>query len=298
MQIDRLVGILSVLMETEKTTAPYLAERFEVSRRTISRDIDVLCQAGIPLVTLQGKNGGIFVEKGYKLDAKLLTGGELEAILTGLEGLDSVTEDASYRQLAEKLKPKNDRQASPFHIDLASFYKNSLAPKIKLLEQAIRQTRMARFYYYGPKKESGRRVEPYLLVFRWSAWYLWGYCVEKEAFRLFKLNRLWELKIEEVCYTPRPVEPLSPVDETFPSDVKLCALVSPRLKYRLIDEYGIHCFTECENGFLYFETDFYGEEELLQWVLGFGADMQVLSPATLKKKIKQEAKKLYALYKT
>ncbi|MDO5602695.1 MAG: HTH domain-containing protein, partial [Oscillospiraceae bacterium] len=174
MQIDRLIGILSVLMQMEKTTAPYLAERFEVSRRTISRDIDTLCRAGIPLRTVQGKNGGISVEKGYKIDSKLLTGGELEAILIGLEGMDSVAEEASYRRLAEKLQPKSNRQKTPFHIDLASFYKESLAPKINLLEKAIRQTKIVSFYYYGYQAEGEREVEPYLLVYRWSSWYLWG----------------------------------------------------------------------------------------------------------------------------
>ena len=61
MKIDRLIGILSILLQKETVTAPALAEQFEVSRRTISRDIDTLCQAGIPIVTRQGVNGGISI---------------------------------------------------------------------------------------------------------------------------------------------------------------------------------------------------------------------------------------------
>lgn len=298
MQIDRLMGILAVLMEIEKTTAPYLAQRFEVSRRTISRDIDTLCRAGIPLVTLQGKNGGISVAEGYKLNAKLLTTGELEAILTGLEGLDSVSKAADYRHLAEKLRPQSRREETPFRIDLASFYKNSLAPKIEILEKAIRQKQLVKFYYYSSKGEMRRVVEPYLLVFRWSSWYLWGYCTDKQAFRLFKLNRLWELTAEEEQYAPRPVEALPPPAETFPADIRLCALFDPKLKYRLIDEYGAECFARQKDGRLYFEMDFYGENELMQWVLGFGAGIEVLKPDTLRKRLKNEAANIYALYKT
>lgn len=73
MKIDRLIGILTILMQKEKVTAPYLAEKFEVSRRTINRDIEDMCKAGIPIVTLQGKNGGISIMEGYQIDKTLLT---------------------------------------------------------------------------------------------------------------------------------------------------------------------------------------------------------------------------------
>lgn len=80
MKIDRLIGILSILLQKETVTAPALAEQFEVSRRTISRDIDTLCQAGIPIVTRQGINGGISIMDGYRIDRTLLTGSEMKDI--------------------------------------------------------------------------------------------------------------------------------------------------------------------------------------------------------------------------
>lgn len=91
MKIDRLLGILSVLLQKDRVTAPYLAEKFEVSRRTINRDIENLCKAGIPLVTTRGANGGISIMDGYKIDRTLLTSAEMRAILTGLRSLDSVS---------------------------------------------------------------------------------------------------------------------------------------------------------------------------------------------------------------
>ena len=91
MKIDRLIGILSILLQQEKVTAPYLAEKFEVSRRTIIRDVEALCKAGIPIVTAQGREGGISIIDGYRVDRTLLTSREMQSILTGLKSLDSVS---------------------------------------------------------------------------------------------------------------------------------------------------------------------------------------------------------------
>ncbi len=103
MKLDRMIGILSILLQQDKVTAPYLAEKFEVSRRTISRDIEALCMAGIPLVTEQGKNGGISIMEGYKIDHTLLSTSDMQAILAGLRSLDSVSGTNRYAQLMEKL---------------------------------------------------------------------------------------------------------------------------------------------------------------------------------------------------
>ena len=103
MKIDRLIGILSILLQKDVVTAPYLAERFEVSRRTINRDIDDLCQAGIPIMTRQGMNGGISIMKDYKMERTLLTNAEMQDILAGLRSLDSINGTNRYGQLMEKL---------------------------------------------------------------------------------------------------------------------------------------------------------------------------------------------------
>ena len=103
MKIDRLIGILSILLQQEKITAPELAEKFEVSRRTINRDIEHLCRAGIPLVTIRGKNGGISIMDNYKMDRTLLTSSDMKAIFAGLKSLDSVSGTKRYQQLMEKL---------------------------------------------------------------------------------------------------------------------------------------------------------------------------------------------------
>ena len=89
MKIDRLIGILSILLQKETMTAPELAKRFEVSRRTINRDIDELTYAGIPIRTTQGVGGGISIAEGYKMDRTILTLKDMQVILAGLPWLNS-----------------------------------------------------------------------------------------------------------------------------------------------------------------------------------------------------------------
>lgn len=116
MKIDRMIGILSILLQKEKVTAPYLAEKFEVSRRTINRDIEALCMAGIPLVTETGANGGISIIENYKIDRALLTTSDMQAILAGLRSLDSVSGTNRYAQLMEKLSVGASNLLPEIHI--------------------------------------------------------------------------------------------------------------------------------------------------------------------------------------
>ena len=206
MKMERLIGILSILLQREKVTAPELSEQFEVSRRTIQRDIESLCRAGIPIATAQGAGGGISIMEGYRVDRTVLTAPEMQAILAGLRSLDSVSGTRRYAQLMEKLSAGTGGLmpgGAHMLIDLSSWYKTSLPPKIELIQGAIEQHHTIRFTYFSPKEESVRTVEPCYLVFHWSTWYVWGWCRMREAFRLFKLNRMTELTAGE------PFEPRS-----------------------------------------------------------------------------------------
>ena len=137
MKMDRLIGILSILLQRERVTAPELAEQFEVSRRTIQRDIEALGRAGIPIATVQGAGGGISIMEGYRVDRTVLTAPEMGAILAGLRSLDSVSGTRRYAQLMEKLSAGTGGLVSGgahMLIDLSSWYKTSLPPKIELIQ--------------------------------------------------------------------------------------------------------------------------------------------------------------------
>lgn len=284
MKIDRLIGIITLLLRQDKVTAPQLAERFEVSRRTINRDIEDICRAGIPIITTQGYGGGISIAGGYRIDKALLTEEEMQAVFTGLRGIDSVSGTSCLAALLDKLSGREKHMAADdtVLIDLASHYQKSLIPKIELIKRGIREKRYFTFTYYYEKGEQRRTIEPYRLVFKWSSWYVFGYCTDRAAFRLFKLNRLWEPALSGKHFTGRelPAEEAEPADYPNRKNFHLRALFAPSEKHRLIDEYGIGCFT-CQDGRLLFEWDFASYENMREWIFSFGDRVCILEPQRL-----------------
>jgi predicted DNA-binding transcriptional regulator YafY len=208
MKIDRLIGIITILLQRDRVTAPELAKRYEVSRRTIHRDIDDICKAGIPIITYQGGDGGISIADGYKLDKSVLSVEELQNIITGLKSLGSVSDTSRIEMLISKLAPENEAVVSIKNnvlIDLSSHYKSSLSEKISLLKAATSENKLVSFDYYSEKGLSYRIIEPYFITFKWTAWYVFGYCKDRQDFRLFKLNRLWKQRILDDTFVPREI---------------------------------------------------------------------------------------------
>lgn len=288
MKMERLIGILSILLQREKVTAPELAEWFEVSRRTIQRDIESLCRAGIPISTAQGTGGGISIMEGYRMDRTLLTAPEMQAILAGLRSLDSVSGTRRYSQLMEKLSAGAGALVpggAHMLIDLSSWYKTSLPPKIELIQWAIEQRHSIRFAYFSPKGESARTVEPYYLVFHWSTWYVWGWCRSREDFRLFKLNRMTELSSGE-AFEPRPA-PLPDLEpeRIFPAKYQVTVLFDPACRWRLVEEYGMDRFTVEPDGRLRFAGGFPDADSVLSWVLTFWEKAELLEPKELRQEL-------------
>ena len=291
MKIDRQLGILSILLQKESVTAPYLSEMFEVSRRTINRDIEDLCKAGIPIVTRQGKDGGISIIDGYKIDKTMLTKGEMQDIVAGLRSLDSVNDTNRYGQLMEKLSIGS----SDFFvgnqsvlIDLSSWYKDSLAPKIEMIRSAIEQHREMMFFYYAPNGESQRIIEPYYLIFRWSSWYVWGWCKSRRDYRLFKLNRMDKVHLSENRFSER-IAPFPDLREEriFPGGIKVKAVFEADCKWRLVEEFGPDCFREQIDGTLLFQADYTDKENLITWLLSFRNKVELLEPKAIREELRQ-----------
>lgn len=301
MKIDRLIGILSVLLQEEKTTAPELAERFEVSKRTINRDIEDLCRAGIPIRTTQGSGGGISIMDGYRMDRAILTSKDMQMILVGLRSLDSVSGSSYYGQLMEKIQAGSSAFVSgrdSILIDLSSWYRESLAPKIEIIQDAIGDRHLLKFRYYAPTGESERMVEPYYLVFRWSSWYLWGWCRDRRDLRLFKLNRMDKVRKTEKSFECREVVmPDLSNEKIFPGGVKVKALFSPDVKWRLVEEFGPKCFAENDDGRLLFTADYTDVENLVTWIMTFGDKAEVLEPKEAREKIARMARNMATIYK-
>ena len=172
-----MIGILSVLLQKDKVTAPEVAELFEVSRRTINRDIEALCVAGIPIMTTQGINGGIQIMDGYRVDRTILSGSDMQAILTGLRSLDSVSGTNRYTQLMENLAAGETTVlpgSSHILINLAAWNKSAMGERVEMVHGAIESKGYLCFHYSSPSGESDRKIEPYYLVFEWSSWSVWA----------------------------------------------------------------------------------------------------------------------------
>lgn len=300
MKIDRLIGILSILLQQEKVTAPYLAEKFEVSRRTINRDVEDLCKAGIPIITSQGINGGISIMDGYAIDRTLLTSSDMQAVLAGLRSLDSVSGTNRYGQLMEKLSAGSSGMITGDEymlIDLSSWYRGILAPRIELIHTAISETERICFLYFSPRGETLRRIEPYHLVFQWSSWYVWGWCMEREDFRLFKLSRMSELRLTGEKFQKRqaPLPDFTP-EKVFPPKYQVKAVFQPECKWRLIEEYGADSFITQEDGTLLFSFGFTDQEQIFSWILTFGEKGELLEPKELRKELAQIGKAMWKKY--
>ena len=299
MKLDRLIGILTILLQNDKVTAPYLAEKFEVTRRTIGRDIDALCQAGIPIVTYQGAGGGISIAEGFKLNNNVLTAGELSGIIAALKGIGSVSEQSQIERTLDKLGANADAVVSlsePVVIDLASYHKAQLTEKIEIIKQAILGRKLIEFVYFYEKGESKRRIEPYIVIFQWASWYVFGYCLERQDWRLFKLTRLWRLTTTNEQFDVKDI-PLEKRDfnSFFAQETKVVAIFDKSMKYQLIETYGLDCYTETAEG-LYFETDFTNRNYILSWLLSFGDKVRVLEPIDIAEHIQATAKNILSLY--
>lgn len=299
MKLDRLIGILTVLLQNDRVTAPYLAEKFEVSRRTVCRDIDTLCQAGIPVVTRQGTGGGISIAEGFKLDKSVLTAGELSGIIAALKGLGSVSRQPQIERILDKLGANADAVLSlqaPVVIDLSHHYKGHLTPKIEAIKRAVLKSRLIEFDYFYSKGESRRRVEPYLIVFQWTAWYVFGYCLERRDWRMFKLNRLWNLAVCDDQFAMREIPPEKrDFNKHLTDDIRLVALFDKSAKYQLIETYGPDCC--CDTGdALRFEIGFTNRDYILGWLLSFGAKVKVLEPSDIAAEIQDISKNILSRY--
>lgn len=289
MKIDRLIGILSVLLQKEKVTAPELAEKFEVSRRTINRDIENLCKAGIPISTSQGVGGGICIMDGYRMDRTLLTSKDMQMILAGLRSLDSVSGSHYYRQLMEKIKAGSSEYVSGSEsilIDLSSWYRDSLSPKIEIIQNAIEERKVISFCYYAPNGDSAREIEPYFLIFKWSSWYVWGFCKLRKDYRMFKLNRMDEIiqTMEEAADRDVPMPDLS-TETIFPGGIDVKAVFDPSMKWNLIEQFGQDSFKVQSDGTLLFEHEYTDKENLITWMLTCKDRVTVLEPEDIRNEL-------------
>lgn len=306
LKIDRLLSIIIYLLNHQKVKAQELADRFEVSLRTIYRDLDAIGQAGIPIVTFQGGAGGVAIMDGFKLDKSVLSRDEILSIITGLKGINSISSDMHTRLLIDKFSVISTDSSSisagqELVIDLSPWNKyDQLGIMIDEIKMAIHKRQIIEFLYITGQNITRRRVEPHVIVFKQSNWYLYAFCLLRQDFRLFKLKRIYELSLSDQIFTPREfsLDKINWDDE--PQYLQLEPVVvvfDPVLKYAVRDIFGPDNYEIMDNGRMKVSFPGQGNEWLYGFLLSFGDKVEVLSPDEVRSSIKIMAQNILAIYK-
>lgn len=290
MEQSRLFKIVYHLLEKGKSTAPELAEKFEVSIRTIYRDLDAISAAGIPIYTTQGKGGGIFIMQDFVLNKSILSEQEKEQILMALQGI-SITEHNQTDELLMKLDGLFQSKVTNWiEVDFSEWYKNTPNYDVfNLIKNAIFNQYIITFSYFAREGNySNRTVEPIKLIFKNKDWYLYGFCLLRNDFRFFKLTRIKELKIlsdtfkHEVKNIPE-IETLIKHNNFIPAKLKF----SPKAAFRVYDEFTDK-ISKDNQGNLYVNIDLPDNETLFSYILSFGDNVEILEPDYLRESMKEK----------
>ncbi len=298
MQESRLFKILYHLLDKGQATAPELAERFEVSVRTIYRDIDALSGAGIPVYTEAGRNGGIHLLNDFVLDKAVLSEAEKQEILAALQSIH-ITRNMDGSRTLQKLSALFQLHSENWlEVDFSRWgnpgYDNET---FELLKSAVIRHRNVKLRYAGSYEEIRERtVQPYKLVYKAKAWYLQAFCTEKQDWRIFKLNRILELEALEEGFSL--LNPPGPI-ETFEGEYPKVTLRFPKeMSYRVYDEFDKAQIQRQENGDLIVSANMPEDPWLIGFLLSFGTRVDILSPAHLKEAVAEQAKLIYEKNRT
>lgn len=300
MQIDRLFQMVYLLLSREKMTAKELAERFEVSERTIYRDVDTLSGAGIPIFATKGKGGGIGLMPDFVLNKSVLSEQEQNEILFSLQGLSAtngIQSDAVLKKLGSLFQKEERNWIDVDFSQWGSGEEERL--KFQTLKDGILKQKTVAFTYYSAYGErSERTVEPSKLRFKNNSWYLQGYCLQKQAFRTFKIARM-----QHVCLTDRSCEvrtysdiPLDPYCVDTRTMVHIKLWFSSQAAYRLYDNFDQSQIVRNEDGSFLVDVWYPEDGWVYGFLLSFGEDVRVISPIHIQNILKEKAKKILEQY--
>jgi len=281
MQITRLFEIVHLLLNKKRVTANELAAHFEVSRRTILRDIDTLGAAGIPIYTTQGKGGGIFIHDSFVLNKALVSEDEQKQILFSLQTM-SATEFIDTEQVLSRLRSFFAGPGKEWvEVDF-SRWGHSAADnaKFEMLKNAIISEFAVSFDYLSPYGESkGREVYPLKLTFKSKAWYLQSFCLTDNGYRVFKFTRISNMAALDKSFNSSQYEipSMQSVEESPTLEfVDIRIFISQNAKYRIYDEFAESDITVNKDGSLTLRTAL--GLWIYDYILSYGTTIEVLEP--------------------
>lgn len=289
MQINRLFEIIYILLDKKTVTADYLANKFEVSRRTIYRDIETLSQSGIPIFTERGKNGGISILENFILDKSVISEEEQSAILTALAALSGLP-NVNRTEIMNKLSCLFGKEnASWISVDFSEWNINRERIFDKL-KTAVIESHSVSFEYINSCGEfSSRTAEPLQLWFKGRAWYLTAYCRKAEDYRIFRLSRMRNLTVgKEKFERELPVFEYG-YENLSDNQTEVTLRISPKAEYRVYDEF--QDFQKTDDGSFLVKIRCPEDEWLYGYIMSFGEYAEVTEPLRIKEIIKEKLEK-------
>lgn len=308
MKVDRLISIIMILLDKERVGAQELADIFEVSPRTIYRDIDAINMAGIPVRGASGVGGGFEIMQNYKVDKKVFSTTDLSAILMGLSSLSNMMRGSELINALAKVKsfiPADqakdiELKANQIYIDLSPWMGSiNIQPYLEIIKTALQESKLISFDYadrYGNK--TARAAEPYQLVLKSSHWYFQGYCHKRNAFRLFRLSRISNLQMNEETFTPReyPKPQLDFADILASMQTKIKIRIHSSVMDRVLDYCTYEDFSPDGNEHYIVNFPFIENEYYYNILLSFGDKCECLEPLHIRTEMKRRLYNIAAIY--
>lgn len=308
MKVDRLVSIIMILLDKKRIGAQELADMFEVSPRTIYRDIDAINMAGIPVRSTSGVGGGFEIMQEYKVDKKVFSADDLSALLMGLSGLSSVIRGNELVHALAKVKSfipidrakEIELKVNQICIDLSPWMSNSnIQPYLEMIQSALQENRLLTFEYIAHHgNKTARTVEPYQLVLKGNHWYLQGYCRKRNDFRLFRLSRMSNLQMNEDIFEPRDFQkPQLDFDDMWAAmQTRIKIRIHKSIMDRVLDFCTYEDFSPDGDEHYIVNFPFVENEYYYGILLSFGDKCECLEPLHVRAEIKRRIHDIAAIY--
>ena len=299
MSDSRLFKILYYLLKNGTTTVKELAEIFEVSTRTIHRDIDSLSSAGIPICTSRGRHGGVYIMNNFILDKSVFSAEEKDQILTAINDFSFILDEDTNDLLNKLSAIFNTNARNWIEVDLSNWRYNKPSQDIfNSIKFAILDKKIISFEYYSKGNSTYRKIEPIKLLFKSYNWYIYGFCLFRNDYRLFKLSRINHLEVLEDKFE-RCDETSSIVDNAFYNQnlVPVKLMFDKSVSYRVFDEFD-KSEIEIDDEYLIVNTNLPSNDYLFSYLLSFGSNVELLEPYDLREEFKKVIKEISKKYFT
>ena len=298
MKINRLIEIITILLNGRTVTAKELADRFGVSTRTIYRDVDVLSSAGIPVYTDQGKGGGISLLDEYTLNKTILSKSESDSLILALKAMGA-TDYPEADVLLEKLGSvfKSNMSHDWIEVEFESWSsKVNEGSKFSKIRDAIINSFVINFdYFNGAGERSNRDADPVKLFFNAYTWYMIAYCHKRNEHRMFRLSRIKNVQITDRHFTRREITEDEKQDD-YASIVELKLRCDEKVLNRLYDAFDEQFIHQNKDGSFDLTVEVPEEEWVYGFVLSFGNAAEVLEPKSIRDEVRRRAKEVFEKY--